>query len=205
MTDDNDLEALLARQADEVRQFVERARAADAQGLSSLARQVSEAMDLGMADVVAAVRKLGLSGTAINVSKTSGSLTGSGSLSGTAVTVSQTSGDLIGSTTITGSGSVGLPKLGIAGLGDVGRSDDHLTVVNREDIANLAANATRDGIAGLSTTQVLALVLVWLLVGITFSLAQQLPGDPQSKLTNDLAELSVGIVLTLAIIKKRKR
>jgi hypothetical protein len=205
MTDDNDLEALLARQADEVRQFVERARAADAQGLSSLARQVSEAMDLGMADVVAAVRKLGLSGTAVNVSETSGNLAASGSLSGTAINVSKASDDLIGSTTITGSGSVALPKPGFAGLGVVGRSDNNLTVVKREDIANLAAKVTRDGIAGLSTTQVLALVLVWLLVCITFSLTQQLPGDPQGKLTNDLAELTIGIMLTLSIIQKRKR
>ena len=90
MTDyDPELEALLARQADEVRQFVERARAADAQKLALLARRVIAAMGLDMDDVIAA---LGLSGTAANVSDASGSFGSSGILAETAANISTASG-----------------------------------------------------------------------------------------------------------------
>jgi hypothetical protein len=164
-----------------VKQLLDGALVADADGAQRLAREVGEAIDLGMADVIAAVRKLGdPAGMAAS--------TGPG-----------------GAAAITGSGSLALSSMRFVADGDVITAMESESVATLEDIGRLTARARRDGIARLSTMQVLALVLVWLLA-IGLPVAQQaLPPAAQIAVSNEYATLGVAIVLTSQIVQDRKR
>ena len=176
-------DAELARQAEALReqgmpifravqQYI--ADAAEA-GARSAARQLSEALDLSVDDVIAAVRNL----------KTDATFAAAGAA--------------------VAAGAALNAEGRVVAFADVGTGTDSLSVVKLEDIGELATRAARDGIVGLSIMQVLALVLVWLLVYISISVVQQLPGEVQAKLTNDIGILTVGLMMTLAIVQKRKR
>jgi hypothetical protein len=185
MTDDDELEALLARQADEVRQFVARTRAADPQALPPLAGRLSAALDLGMADVIAAVRTLGLSGTAVNVSQT-GVLTGNGF--GTAVSVSQAAWDTFASSgVVTGTGILALGKRG---------------VVPARDIGALADRAQKDGLASLSKQHafVLVLVLLAILVAAGIIIEPELPPGVKNDLGTDTGITGMALAIAVPIV-----
>jgi len=183
VTDNSEQDAELARQAEAlreqgmpvlraVRQYI--AEAAKA-GARSAAREVSEALDLSVGDVIAAVRNLETEATF--------AAAGAAVATGAAFNV----------------------EARIVAVAEVGTATDSLSVVKLDDIGELSARASRDGIAGLNITQVLALVLLWLLVYISISAVQQLPPEAQAKLANDIVILSVGVRMTQAIVQKRKR
>jgi hypothetical protein len=204
VTDDGEQEraAELARQVEamreqgmpifrEVRQFIDDAQVAEAsaaQSPPSLVRQIGEAMD-SADEVIAAVRKLGgLGGTAANTSQASASLT--------AVAM------------ITASGGLTLAKPRIVADGDVATATESASVVKLEDsgqgIDELSVKVSQEGIAGLSTTQLLVLVLVWLLTIGAPVVQLALPPEAQTAVSNEYATLGIAITITLLIVQNRK-
>lgn len=173
----------------EVQQFIEQARGADAggvQGLPSLVRQVSEAMDLEMADIIAAVGKLG-------------------GLSGTAASTSYASGNLGAVAAAHASGSLALAKPRIVAFGDVGTATDGLSVVKLEDIAELTTRAKRDGIAGLSKNQIFLLAVVLVLSVSLVAIVPDLSPEAQAELGTDLGIISLALALVAMVARNRER
>jgi hypothetical protein len=77
------------------------------------------------------------------------------------------------------------------------------SVTPLEDIDELSARASRDGIAGFSNTQVLALVLVWLLTIGAPVVQQALPPGAQTMLSDEYGTLGIAIALTLVILSRK--
>jgi hypothetical protein len=80
------------------------------------------------------------------------------------------------------------------------------SVVRAQDTSKLAARGARDGIARLSTMQVVfVLVLVWLLtIGAPF-VQLALPPEAQTVVSNEYATVGIAIAITLVIVQDRKR
>lgn len=78
------------------------------------------------------------------------------------------------------------------------------TVLPLGDIDELAARVSRDGIAGFSITQVLALVLVWLLTIGAPIIQQALPPEAQTLLSNEYGAIGIGIAITLVIFSRQQ-
>ena len=184
--------AELARQADAMRdkgiqiyhaaqQYVAAARTGK-EDIQAIARQLGEAMDQGMAEVVAAVQNLA-------PQSASASLSGKGSLV---------------------AGGHVMAFAGLAEATGVAPNASVITVsdsenVRPENLDNLLARASRNGIAGLSTVQVLAVVLVCLLA-IGTPLAQlTLPPEAQALLADEYSTLGLGLAIALLIVQNRKR
>jgi hypothetical protein len=178
---EQDREAELARQAEALREqgmpifravqeYITGAGAAEESAISA-ARQVSEAMDRGMAEVIAAVGNMvGLAGTAANTSQASGSLS--------ALAMITVDADVI---TVSDS-----------------------ETVRPENLNRLLARASRDGIAGLSTTQTLVLVLIWLLTIGAPVVQQALPPEAQTLLSDEYGTISIAIAITLVIFSRKR-
>jgi hypothetical protein len=175
VTDNGEQEraAELARQAEALREqgmpiyrvvqeYIAGTRAAE-RGVSSAARQIGEAMDMGMAEVFAAVRKHVI--IAPNQAVEARVV-----LDADTITLSEGS-----------------------------------SVIPLVDIVELSARASRDGIAGFSIMQVLALVLVWLLSVGSPVVQVALPPEAQTVVSNEYATLGIAIAITLLIVQNRKR
>jgi hypothetical protein len=163
-----------------VQQYMEHARAVEA-GVASVARQISDAMDSGMTEVIAAAQKL--------VPRPPGaSLSGTGTLSA--------GGRIAGGASLSGEGRL-VASADVITLYD---SDS----VQPENLSRLSARASRDGLAGLSTMQILVLVLICLLaVGAPFA-QLELPPEAQVLLTEEYSTLSLGLAIALVIVQNRK-
>jgi hypothetical protein len=74
-------------------------------------------------------------------------------------------------------------------------------VVELEDISELSARASRDGLAALTSRQ----VLVWLLAFSAPVVQLALPPQAQTVVTNEYATLGIAIAITLLIVGNRKR
>jgi hypothetical protein len=144
----------------------------------TVARQVSEALDVERAEVIAALQRLALVDRA--------TLRGVGSLGGY----------VMGAATLSGEGTLA------AGASVITLTDSDS--LRPENLARLSAKVTRDGIAGLSIMQVLALVLLWLLtIGAPF-VQQALPPEAQTLLNNEYGTVGLGIALTLVIVSRKR-
>ena len=73
-----------------------------------------------------------------------------------------------------------------------------------EGIGELSATASRSGIAGLSTAQVLALVLLWLLTIGAPVVQHALPPETQTLLSNEYGTVGIAIALTLVIFGRQR-
>lgn len=167
--------------------------------MQSVASELSEQLDQGMAEVIAAVRKLApQSGGA--------TLSGEGTLSG--------GGHLRAATGLRGEGtlSAGTHAMVFAGVAEgraVVPTPQVITLsdtdsVRPENLNRLLTKASRDGIAGFSNIQVLALVLICLLaVGTPFA-QLALPPEAQVLLADEYATIGLGLALVLAIVQNRK-
>jgi hypothetical protein len=152
-----------------------------------VARQVAEAMDMRIDEVIATVQKYGgysfLQGGAV--------LSGEGTLTA-------------GRNITAGANLTGVGRL-VAGAEVVTVSESE-SVVKLEDISELSTRASRDGIAGLSPAQILTLVLVWLLtLGAPVVQELALPPNAQIVVSNEYATLSIGLAITVMILQNRKR
>ena len=78
------------------------------------------------------------------------------------------------------------------------------SVLPLEGIGELAATASRSGIAGLSTAQVLALVLLWLLTIGAPVVQHALPPETQTLLSNEYGTVGIAIALTLVIFARQR-
>jgi len=86
---------------------------------------------------------------------------------------------------------------------DFGHGTDEELSVQRID--ELSAKAKKDGIGGLSTKQVLVLVLLWLLTIGAPVVQVALPPEAQTVVSNEYATLGLGIAITLVIVQNRNR
>ena len=86
---------------------------------------------------------------------------------------------------------------------DVITLSEGASVLPLEDISELSAKVTRDGIAGLSTTQVLTLVLLWLLTIGAPIVQQALPPEAQALLNSEYGTVGIAIALTLVIVSRK--
>ncbi len=77
------------------------------------------------------------------------------------------------------------------------------SVLRLEGIGELVARASRSGIAGLSTAQVLTLVLLWLLTIGTPVVQMALPPDAQTLLSNEYGTIGIAIAITLVIFSRK--
>jgi hypothetical protein len=171
--DDSELNDLLARQAEEVRQYVERARAADAQKLASLVRQMIAAMGLNMDDVIAA---LGLSGTAANVSTASGSVA---------------------------LPKLGMVGFGDVGTGTDSLAVAELGIVAADDLGELTKSAVRDGLAGRSYSQIYILALIVVIATTLGVILPDLTIRNMAELVGEVAIFEAARGLAKDAIRKR--
>jgi hypothetical protein len=180
-----------------VQQYVADAGTSEA-GMQSVAHQLGEAMDQGTAKVIAAVQNLARQSTGT-------ALSGEGTLGG---------GQMLPGVHLSGVGSLGTGATVMAHAGlALGRgsapSPNVITVSDNESIRpenlnRLLAKASRDGIAGLSTVQVLALVLICLLaLGAPFA-QLTLPPEAQALLGDEYGTLSLGLTIALLIVRNGK-
>jgi hypothetical protein len=152
-----------------------------------VARQVAEAMGLGINEVIAIIRKSdGLS-----------SLQGGAILSG--------EGTLTAGRNVTaGANLAGVGRL--VADADVVTASESESVVRLEDIRELSTRASREGIAGFTPTQIFTLVLVWLLtLGAPVVQELALPPDAQIVVSNEYATVGIGLAITVMILQNRKR
>jgi hypothetical protein len=126
------------------------------------ARQVSAAMDLEMAEVLAAVRKQVIIG----------------------------------------------PNQAIEAMAvldaDMITLSEGASVLPLEDVGELSVKVARDGIAGLTTTQMLVLVLLWLLTIGAPVVQQALPPEAQTLLNSEYGTIGIAIAITLAIVSRKR-
>jgi hypothetical protein len=167
-------------------------------GMQSVARQLDEAMAQGMTEVIAAVQNLARQSTGV-------SLSGEGSLGG---------GQMLAGASLSGVGTLGTggPVMAPAGLAQGWGSapgPDVITVsdddsLRPENLNRLLVKASRDGMAGLSAVQILALVLICLLaIGMPFA-QLTLPPEGQALLGDEYGTLSLGLTIALLIVQNRK-
>jgi hypothetical protein len=139
----------------------------------AVARQVSEAIGLGTAEVAEAVQNVREVGW-VNV--------GGHVIVGPHVAVEARA--VLDADTITLSESASVLRL--VGIGE------------------LATKASRSGIAGLSTAQVLVLVLLWLLAIGAPVVQKELPPEAQALLSNEYGTIGIAIALTLVVFNRQR-
>ncbi len=172
-----------------VQEFVADAQSAEeaAGPVLAVARQIAEAMDLGIAEVIAALRKLG----SFPQWQSAAVLSGEGKL--------VAGGPVLAGASLTAEGRM-------VASADVITASESESVVRLEDIGELSAKASRDGIAGLSAMQVFTLVLVWLFtLGAPVMQQLALPPEAQTVISNEYATFGIGLAITLVILQNRKR
>jgi hypothetical protein len=172
-----------------VQEFVGDAKAAeDAAGpVFAVAHQTAEALDLRIAEVIAAVRAL----PGFDRWQPAAALSGEGTLIA--------SGRVLAGASLTA-------EARIFASADVITASERESTVKQEDIADLSAKASRDGVAGLSPIQVFTLVLLWLLtLGAPVVQELVLPPEAQTVVSNEYATFGIGLAITLVILQNRTR
>jgi len=87
--------------------------------------------------------------------------------------------------------------------GDFAAVTENASVVRLDNLSKLSSRASRHDIAGLTTMQVLALVLIWLLaVGVPV-IQQALPPEAQALLSDENGTISLAFAITLVILNRR--
>ena len=187
------------------RQFVDGLRAARAE-MESVTLGLRKAMDLGTADIAAAVQRFGgLAGTAASISRASANLSGSGSLGGTAVSTTYASANLAAVTTIVASGRVIIPKPKVVADGDVATATESASVAKLEDIGELTARARRDGIAGFSYNEIFIVAVVLVLLFGVFVVVPDLSSRSKAELGLDFKAIAAAFALVAIVISNRRR
>jgi hypothetical protein len=99
-------------------------------------------------------------------------------------------------------GGFALPGLAFAGVAEVRASAEAASAaaVRPEDVGDLSARASRDGIAGLSPMQLFILVLVWMLALGLPAERQGLPPEVQAMLSDYYGTVGVAVSVTALIL-----
>ncbi len=101
---------------------------------------------------------------------------------------------------ITSSGGLALASLAFGGEVVVSVGPEAAAVAQPQDVGELSARVSRNGIAGLSAKQVFAVVLLWVVV-LGVILAQQvLPPDDLARLANDIGIITLGYFVTKGVL-----
>ena len=102
-----------------------------------------------------------------------------------------------------GAGLAGTAANASIAAGDFAAITENASVVRLDNLSELSSRASRQGIAGLTTMQVLALVLIWLLaVGVPV-IQQALPPEAQALLSDENGTISLAFAITLVILSRR--
>jgi hypothetical protein len=145
------------------------------EGAISAAQRLSEALDVGLNEVLEAVQRLGLWKPAA-VLAGQGSVTAGGPVAGGAVVAAE------GTVTVFSA--------------DVAAATESLTVVRQVDVDELSTRASRGGLARLSANQrILAAVI---LIAAIFPV---LPPEVQARILDD-ATLAAAVAAVLVLIKR---
>jgi hypothetical protein len=161
-----------ARALQQLRQYV---ASTGEEGALSAAQRISEALNIGLDEVLAAIQKLGPWGPAV-------ALAGEGTLT-------------------IGAPAGGLPARAPGGTvhvtdADVGAATETVEVVRKIDVEELSAQASRGGLARLSANQRI-LVAVILIVAIF----PALPPEARQAIADD-AVLAAAVAAVLALLKR---
>jgi len=180
------LDELLDRYAQEHMRELERLKqyVASTWGESVMpaARRISEALNIGLDEVLAAIQKLGPWLPAATLS-------GEGTLTGRSWVPAAT---LSGEGTLTG----GAPAVMLATDTDVGTATESLEVVRQIDVDELSAQASRGGLARLSGNQRILVAVV--LIAAVF---QALPPEARQAIMED-AGFAAAIAAVLVLLKR---
>ncbi len=161
-----------ANALEQLKQYVARTQG---EGVTPAARRISEALNIGLDEVLAAIQKLGPWGPAAT-------LAGEGTLTIGAPAAGVTAGGPGATVRVTDA--------------DVGAATENLEVVRPIDVDELSAQASRGGLAKLSANQ-RVLVAVILITAIF----QALPPEARQAILDD-ALLAAAIAAVLALLKR---
>jgi hypothetical protein len=169
-----------------VQEHIASLRKAEAGAEAAMARRIGEVLGLTADEVIAAIRKNEVIRAIRNRYLWLGTPVGEDEI-------------------IIGSSRLVLPKLEIIGIASATASAGDVSVeVHQGDIGELSARATRDGIGTLSTVQVLALVLVWLMALGLPVVQARLPQADRALLDSEYGTIGIGLAITAMILARKK-